>query len=190
MALRSLRETGPDDVKIEMASLLGRMTLTNSSKEQIARQSGTILVELLSKREGRAPSLEALYNLSSLDDNATILVDSAVLPALVDALFENQDSAPQVKALAASIIANIVSKPGHWELASVDKDGNSMQSEAIVSGFLGLLSLSAPQCQVAILQILHGMASSPQATGNFFTLQSLARNDFVESLPKCTLRDL
>ncbi|XP_057513189.1 U-box domain-containing protein 44-like [Actinidia eriantha] len=161
--LSRLRE-GPDDVKIEMASLLGSMTLTNSSKEQIARQSGTILVELLSKREGRAPSLEALYNLSSLDDNATILVDSAVLPALVDALFENQDSAQQVKALAASIIANIVSKPGRWELASVDKDGNSMQSEAIVSGFLGLLSCSAPQCQVAILKILHGMASSPQAT--------------------------
>lgn len=154
---------GPDDVKIEMASLVGRMTLTNSSKEQIARQSSTILVKLLSKREGSAPSLQALYNLSSLDDNATILVDSAVLPALTDILFENQDAPPEVKALAASTIAKIVSKPGHWELASVDKQGNSMQSESIVCSLLGLLSLACPQCQLAILQILYGMATSPQA---------------------------
>lgn len=158
-----LRE-GPDDVKIKMASLVGRMTLTNSSKEQIARQSSTILVELLSKPEGRSSSLQALFNLSSLDDNLTILVDSAVLPALTDILFENQDSPPELKGLAASIIANVVSKPGHWELASADKKGNSIQSETVVSSFLGLLSVASPQCQVAILHVLYGMASSPQAS--------------------------
>lgn len=162
-----LWETGPDDIKIEMASLVGRMTMTNSSKELIARQSATVLVELLSKPEGRSASLQALYNLSSLDDNATILVDSAVLPALTDILFENQDLPPKLKGLAASIIANVVSKPGHWELASADKKGNSIQSETIVSSFLGLLSVAAPQCQATILHILFGMASSPQASGNF-----------------------
>lgn len=139
--------------------------MTNSSKEQIARQSSTILVELLSKPEGRSSSLQALLNLSSLDDNLTILVDSAVLPALTDILFENQDSPPELKGLAASIIANVVSKPGHWELASADKKGNSIQSETVVSSFLGLLSVASPQCQVDILHILYGMASSPQASG-------------------------
>ncbi|KAI8574025.1 hypothetical protein RHMOL_Rhmol01G0321900 [Rhododendron molle] len=148
----------------EMASLVGRMTMTNSSKELIARQSATILVELLSKPEGRSASLQALFNLSSLDDNATILVDSAVLPALTDILFENQDLPPELKGLAASIIANVVSKPGHWELASADKKGNSIQSETIVSSFLGLLSVASPQCQATILHILFGMASSPQAS--------------------------
>lgn len=147
-----------------MASIVGRMTLTNSCKEQIARHSAKILVKLLYKPEGRAPSLQALYNLSGLDDNAIILVDSAVLPALTDILLI-QDTSPDLKELAASTIANIVSKPGNWELASVDKRGHSMWSESFICSLLGLLSIVSPRCQVSILHILYGVASSPQASG-------------------------
>lgn len=159
-----LTETGSDNVRIEMASIVGRMTLTNSSKEQIARQSAKILVELLSKPEGRAPALHALYNLSGLDDNATVLVDSAVLPALTEILF-NRDTSPDLKVLAASTIANIVSNPGQWELASVDKKGHSMQSESFVSSLLDLLPAVSLRCQGSVLHILYGAASSPQASG-------------------------
>ncbi|KAL6195426.1 hypothetical protein ACLB2K_031045 [Fragaria x ananassa] len=155
---------GSENVKIEMASMLGTLTLTNSSKEQIARQSAKILVEMLSNPEGRAASLKALYNLSGLDDNATILVDSAVLPALTGILFINQDTSSELKELAASTMANIVSNPGHWELASSDKEGNSMQSESFIYNLLRVLSLASLPCQISILQILYGIASSPQAS--------------------------
>ncbi|TXG74405.1 hypothetical protein EZV62_002984 [Acer yangbiense] len=128
-----------DKVKIEMAFMVGRMSLTNSSKEQIARRSG-------------------------LDDNATILVDAGVLPALTDILFKSQDA--ELNELAAATIANIVSNPGHWELASADKKGHSMQSEPIVSSLLSLLSVASPPCQVSVLRILCGIASSPQAVGS------------------------
>ncbi|XP_050112139.1 U-box domain-containing protein 44-like [Malus sylvestris] len=161
---------GSDGAKSEMASLVGSMTLTNSSKEQIARRSAKILVEMLSKPEGRAASLQALYNLSSLDDNATILVDSAVLPSLAAILFINQDTSPELKELAAATIANIVSNSGHWELAYADKEGHSMQSELFVHSLLGSLPLASPQCQISILHILYGIASSPQAS------QSVARH--------------
>ncbi|XP_042509189.1 U-box domain-containing protein 44-like [Macadamia integrifolia] len=153
---------GTSDVRMEMASLVGRMTLTNSGKEQIARQGAKIFVEMLLKPEERTPSLKALYNLSTLDDNATILVDSAVFPALTQILFG--DAPSDLKELAALTLANVVSQPGHWELASADKDGESMQSETIVCSLLGLLSVGSPKCQVAILQILNGIASSPQAS--------------------------
>lgn len=149
-----------------MASIVGSMTLTNSSKEQIARQCAKILVEMLSNPEGRAASLKALYNLSGLDDNATILVDSAVLPALTGILFINQDTSLELKELAASTMANIVSNPGHWELASADKEGNSMQSESFIYNLLGVLPLASLPCQISILHILYGIASSPQASGN------------------------
>lgn len=151
------------------------MTLTNSSKEQIARQCAKVLVQLLYKSAGRTASLQALYNLSGLDDNATILVDSAVLPALMDILFKDQHASPELNELAAATIANIVSNPGHWELSSADKKGNSMQSEPVVSSLLALLSVSSPQCQVSILHILCGIASSPQAAGNY-----LLTNIFVK----------
>ncbi|XP_057955140.1 U-box domain-containing protein 44-like [Malania oleifera] len=155
---------GSDDIKIQMASIVGRMTLTNYSKDQIARQGAKILVELLLKPEGMVPSLQALYNLSVLDDNATILVDSAALPALTDILFDNQDSPTELKELAASTIANIVLNPGHWELAPINKEGHSMQSKSTVVNLLGLLSLASPQCQLSVLRILCGIASSPQAS--------------------------
>ncbi|XP_062015851.1 U-box domain-containing protein 44-like [Rosa rugosa] len=155
---------GSENVKIEMASIVGSMTLTNSSKEQIARQCAKILVEMLSNPEGRAASLKALYNLSGLDDNATILVDSAVLPALTGILFINQDTSLELKELAASTMANIVSNPGHWELASADKEGNSMQSESFIYNLLGVLPLASLPCQISILHILYGIASSPQAS--------------------------
>ncbi|KAK3035462.1 hypothetical protein RJ639_032887, partial [Escallonia herrerae] len=155
---------GSDDVKIEMASMVGRMTLTNSCKEQIARQGAKVLVNLLSKPEGRAPSLRALCNLSSLDDNATLLVDSAVLPALTAILFEKQDATVQVKEFAAAIIGNIVSNTGHWELASAEGERHLMQSKSIVFGLLELLSTASSQCQVSILRIFCGIASSPQAS--------------------------
>ncbi|KAL4295565.1 hypothetical protein GQ457_12G028020 [Hibiscus cannabinus] len=160
--LSRLRE-GPGDIKIEMASILGRMTLTNNSKEQIARQCAQTLVELLSKPEGRTSSLLALNNLSGLDDNVTILVDCAVLPALVAILFQDKGASPEWKELAASIIANIVSNPGRWELASIDRKGNSMQSESVVFNLVKLLFVASSPCQASILRILYGMASSPQA---------------------------
>ncbi|CAI0392477.1 unnamed protein product [Linum tenue] len=154
---------GSDDVKTEMASILGRMTLTNSSKEELARRSAKILVGLLTNPEARGPSLKALCNLSTLDDNATILVDAGALPVLTDILLKNEVVALELTDLAASTIANIVSNPGHWELAAVDQRGHTMQSASIVSSLLQLLSVVSPQAQVSILQILYGIASSPRA---------------------------
>lgn len=143
------------------------MTLTNTSKEEIAGQCAKVLVELLSKPEGRVASLQALYNLSGLDDNATILVDANALPALTDVLFKNHDDESyKLNELAAATMANIVSNPGYWELASADKEGHSLQSEFFVAGLLELLSVASSQCQVSILRMLCGIALSPQAAGN------------------------
>ncbi|MCL7034547.1 hypothetical protein MKW94_021224 [Papaver nudicaule] len=160
---------GADEVQIEMASMVGKMTLANNSKEQIARQGSKVLVDMLSKPEGKEPSLQALYNLSSSEDNATIHVDTGVLLAVVDILFQVEDDKQHLKDLAASIVANIVSKPGHWELACVNNEGDSMQSESIVHNLLRILPLSSPKGEVAILHILHGIASSPQASESVAT---------------------
>eukprot|EP00268_Persea_americana_P024154 TRINITY_DN23638_c0_g1_i2.p1 TRINITY_DN23638_c0_g1~~TRINITY_DN23638_c0_g1_i2.p1 ORF type:complete len:523 (-),score=110.09 TRINITY_DN23638_c0_g1_i2:756-2324(-) len=149
-----------------MASLVGNMTLTNNGKEHIARHGAKVLVNMLSsKLEGRISSLQALYNLSSLDDNVPILVDLGVLPALGNILFkEHVNDSSNLKELAALTIANIVSKSGNWELASADKEGHSIQSEFVIHSLLRLLLNVSPECQVALLQILCGIVSSPQAS--------------------------
>ncbi|MQM05724.1 hypothetical protein Taro_038534, partial [Colocasia esculenta] len=160
------RLIGTDDVKVDVVSLLGKMALGNNDKECIARKGGKVLVNMLSSNlEGQTASLLALHNLSNLDDNAAILVDLGAVPALINILFKHpRDEPSNLKELAASTMANIVSKSGHWELASADKQGNRMQSELIIHGLLELLRLSSAKCQLAVLQTLHGIASSPQAT--------------------------
>ncbi|XP_068644172.1 U-box domain-containing protein 43-like [Aristolochia californica] len=157
---------GDEDIKIEMASLVGNMTLPSNGKEVIARQGAKVLVNMLSsKAEARASSLRAMLNLSSLDDNAIILVDCAALPALTNILFnQTQDELLGHNEDAAVILANIVSKPGHWELAAGDHEGHMLQSEVIIHKLLGVLSNAVPTCQVAVLQILFGIVSSPQAS--------------------------
>lgn len=154
---------GSRSIQIEMASLLGKMPLTTSNKEQIANRSAKVLVQMLCEPETRTASLHALCNLSSLDDNATILVEASVLPAILDILLASENALPHHKELAAAILANIVSNPGHWELAEVDKEGHSMLSSFIVSQLMRLLSQVTPQCQVSVLCILCGIASSPKA---------------------------
>lgn len=157
---------GSKDVRVEYASFVGKMTLTCNGKSFIARQGGKVLVDMLSSRqEERASSLQALYNLSTLDDNATVLVNLGVLPALMNILFATQQDDPSdLKDLAASIVANIVANSGHWELSYADKEAHQMQSEFIIHRLLDLLSHSSSKCQASLLQILCGIASSPQAS--------------------------
>ena len=51
---------GTETVQKEMALLLGKITLTNYNKAQIARRSAKILVQMLHKPEGTCASLQAL----------------------------------------------------------------------------------------------------------------------------------
>ncbi|KAF3779042.1 U-box domain-containing protein 44 [Nymphaea thermarum] len=161
---------GSLDVKLEMAAMVGKMTLANNGKEEIARHGAKVLVKMLSSEEdARLASLQALHNLSSLDDNAVILVDSGVLPLLTSILFSDdldvKSPASDIKELAAWTLGNIVSKPGHWESPAAGKEGNSVLSEHTVHKLLQLLAHSGPKNQLAFLRILSGIASSPRAEG-------------------------
>ncbi|CAL9092210.1 unnamed protein product [Musa textilis] len=157
---------GTEDVRLEIATLVGKMSLTSNGKDYIARQGGRTLINMLSSnQEQQAASLHALYNLSTLDDNAAILVDFGTLPALMDILFAAQQDVPsEIKELAASTVANIVSISGHWELSFGDKEGHQIQSEFIIRKLLDVLSHSSCKCQAAVLHILCGIASSPRAS--------------------------
>ncbi|KAK1311906.1 U-box domain-containing protein 44 [Acorus calamus] len=157
--------TGTEDDKVGMAYLLGKLAMTNQSKEYIVKNGAEALVGMLSsKADGRTSSLQALANLSTSNDNTAILVDLGILPALTNILVKQEEISSDLKELAASIVANIVSKSGQWELALADKEGHSLQSEFIIHKFLGLFLTSSSKCQVSLLQVLHGIAVSPQAS--------------------------
>lgn len=157
---------GNRDAKIKAASLVGTMALANNNKEHIARHGGKLLVQMVSSTlEERISSLKALRNLSTLDDTITNLVGYGLLPVLTNILCKVESAeSPVLLELAASVLANIVSVSGLWELSPVGKDGQSLQSELVVSRLFDLLSLKSSGCQGAILQILYGFAMSKQTS--------------------------
>ncbi|XP_059070906.1 U-box domain-containing protein 43 [Cryptomeria japonica] len=164
--LRTL--TGSEDVQVKMADCLAKMTLANNGKELIARKGAKVLVNMLSSTlEAKTSSLQALFNLSTLDENSAVLVDAGILPPLMNILFKvhslHNPAPTNLKELSAATLANIVSKAGHWEFAAADSEGNSLQSEVIVHNLLALLTHVGPNWKVKLLQILYGIALSPQA---------------------------
>ncbi|KAK1588311.1 hypothetical protein Q3G72_021965 [Acer saccharum] len=141
-----------------MAGNLENPALSNLA-EEVLKKTGKIeeIIQHLAAAERFKPLISRLCE--GLDDNATILVDAGVLPSLTDILFKSQDA--ELNELAAVTIANIVSNPGHWELASADKKRHSIQSEPIVSSLLSQLSVASPPCQVSVLHFFVSYVELP-----------------------------
>ncbi|XP_020571690.1 U-box domain-containing protein 44-like [Phalaenopsis equestris] len=162
---------GSKDVRMEIVKLLGKMNLTDSGRNYIARKGGRVLVGMLSSNvDGLEPSLRALYNLSSLSDNAAVLVGQGLLPALTAILFTKQlDGSSNLKELAALTMAKIVSNPGHWESSFADNEGHEMHSAFIIHKLVELLDLSSGECRAAVLHVLCGVMTSPKASDSAAT---------------------
>lgn len=156
---------GPEDTQVTLAQHLGQMILTNSSKEVVAETGGKTLVRMLSiSPNAREAALGALLNLSTLDDTAYILIKAGVIAHLVFTIFSLPAPA-NLKEMAVSTLANLVSVPGNWENSLVDKEGHFLYSEKILHKIFGLLQSGSLQWKEKILQTLYGMACSTEVAG-------------------------
>jgi hypothetical protein len=161
---------GSEETQVKMAEHLAQMTLTNTSKEMVARSGTTqVLVNMLSLRneEAKEVSLHALFNLSLLEDTAPLLIKAGVLAQLLIIMFSAEDtgcSTTQLKEMAADTLANVISVPGNWERVRVDEDSHTLKSETILHNFLGLLTDAQVTWKDKVLRVLHCIASSPQAS--------------------------
>ncbi|CAM6026016.1 unnamed protein product [Sphagnum balticum] len=161
---------GSEETQVKMAEHLAQMTLTNTSKEMVARSGTEVLVKmLLSNAEAaKEASLGALFNLSLLEDTATVLIKAGVLGQLLAIMFSAEDagvaSTSRLKEMAANTLANLVSIPGNWERARVDEDGHTLKSEETLHNFLELLTDSNVTWKDKIIKALYYIASSPQAS--------------------------
>ncbi len=162
---------GSEETQVKMAEHLAQMTLTNTSKEMVARSGTTqVLVNMLSLRneEAKEVSLRALFNLSLLEDTAPLLIKAGVLSRLLIIMFSAEDtgcSTTQLKEMAANTLANVISVPGNWERVRVDEDSHTLKSETILHNFLGLLTDAQVTWKDKVLRVLHCIASSAQASG-------------------------
>ncbi|KAJ7541855.1 hypothetical protein O6H91_10G079700 [Diphasiastrum complanatum] len=159
---------GSEVTQMKMAEYLAQRVLVNSQKELVARRAGVVLVKMLfSDLKVKEVALGALLNLSSLEDNILTLIKAGILPPLLSIIFAVptiHNPAPiNLKETAAATLAHLLCVPGNWESIVIDSEGNTLQSEIVIHKLLGLLTFIGPNWKDKILQILHEMASSPQA---------------------------
>ncbi|KAJ7192140.1 hypothetical protein O6H91_Y522000 [Diphasiastrum complanatum] len=151
-----------------MTDYLAQRVLVNSQKQLVARQAGTVLVKMLSMDiNAKGVALGALLNLSSLEENARMLIKAGILAPLLSVIFAmptvHNPASLKLKETAAATLAHLLCVPGNWESVVVDFEGNTLQSEVVIHKLLGLLTFIGPNWKDKILQILHEIASSPQA---------------------------
>ncbi|CAK9863245.1 unnamed protein product [Sphagnum jensenii] len=160
---------GSDDLRIEMAEDLATVPLTSEDKAKAAKTVTMTLVEMLGSNSpaAQAAALKALCSLSTLESNGSYLIEAGVLTPLMHDLFlvgPNQVSR-KLKEVSASTLANIVNSSGNWQTIPIDADGNTLTSKSVVHNFLQLINNTGPAIMAKLLQVLVGLASSPQEIG-------------------------
>jgi hypothetical protein len=152
-----------------MAEDLATVPLTSEDKAKAAKTVTMTLVEMLGSNSpaAQAAALKALCSLSTLESNGSYLIEAGVLTPLMHDLFlvgPNQVSR-KLKEVSASTLANIVNSSGNWQTIPIDADGNTLTSKSVVHNFLQLISNTGPAIEAKLLQVLVGLASSPQEIG-------------------------
>ncbi|CAI8596021.1 unnamed protein product [Vicia faba] len=141
---------GSDMNKILMATALSRLELTDHSKLTLG-EDGAIepLVKMFvtGKLESKLSSLNALQNLSSLNENVQRLIQSGITGSLLQLLF------------SVTSVLMTLREPASAILARIAQSESILVNEDVAQQMLSLLNLSSPIIQSHLLEALNSMSS-------------------------------
>ncbi|CAN0900674.1 U-box domain-containing protein 43 [Linum grandiflorum] len=141
--------------KILMATSLSRMELTDQTRSSIG-VDGAIepLVKMLKtgKFEAKLSALNALHNLSRLEDNVRRLISSGIVAPLLQLLFS-----------VTSILMSL-REPASAILARISESESILVNQDVAQQMLSLLNLSSPVIQCHLLKALKNIASHSSAS--------------------------
>ncbi|XP_068316548.1 U-box domain-containing protein 43-like [Pyrus communis] len=157
--------TGPEDVKIVMASNLAEMELTDHNKESLV-EGGVMSPLLYMISHGDIPikmvAVRALRNLSSLPKNGLQMIREGVERPLLDLLF---NLSPSLSSLREYIAATIM----QLSMSMASQESNQtpvpfLESDEDIVKLFSLISLMGPNVQQSIVRTFHTLCQSPSAT--------------------------
>ncbi|PSS23516.1 U-box domain-containing protein [Actinidia chinensis var. chinensis] len=180
--------SGPEDVKLIMATTLAEMELTDRNKSSLL-DDGVLdsLLHLVSHSDTKVKivAVKALQNLSSLPKNGMQMIKEGVVRPLLDLLFHHT-SLPTLKEEVATTIMHLA-----ISTASQDLDETQVSllesNEDIFRLFL-LITFRGCTVQQSILRAFHAMCQSPSATTIKASLKQCSA--VQQLLPLCELDDL
>ncbi|CAN1298171.1 U-box domain-containing protein 43 [Linum perenne] len=146
---------GSDMSKILMATSLSRMELTDQTRSSIGGD-GAIepLVKMFKtgKFEAKLSALNALHNLSRLEDNVHRLISSGIVVSLLQLLFS-----------VTSVLMSL-REPASAILATIAESESILVNQDVAQQMLSLLNLSSPVIQCHLLKALKNIASHSGAS--------------------------
>ncbi|KAI4328950.1 hypothetical protein L6164_021260 [Bauhinia variegata] len=156
--------TGPDDVKMTMATTLAEMELTDHNKESLF-EGGVLgpLLQLVSHVDVQVKIIaaRALQNLSSLKKNAIEMIQQAAERPLLDLLFHNGLPSSSLREHVAAIIMQLA-------VSTISQDGEKpvflLESDEDVFKLFSLVSISGPDLERYILQTFYALCQSPSSS--------------------------
>ncbi|XP_028767583.1 U-box domain-containing protein 44 [Neltuma alba] len=156
--------TGPDDVKMIMATALAEMELTNLNKASVFE--GGVLDPLLhlvshSDIQVKTVAIRALRNLSSLKENGLEMIRQGVVRPMLDLLFQAGLLSLSLKEHISAIIMQLA-------VSTISKDGQAptllLESDEDALKLFSLISFTRPDVQQNILQTFYALCQSPSAS--------------------------
>ncbi|VFQ96642.1 unnamed protein product [Cuscuta campestris] len=149
--VRYLKEGSDMRNRVQVATALSRMTLTDKSRALLG-EDGAVesLVKMFSKGnfESKQSALSALQNLYGLKANVERLVNSGVVLTLLQLLFSVTSILMTLREPASAILARIA-----------QSEGGLLVKPDIAQKMLSLLNLTSPVIQCHLLEALNSITS-------------------------------
>ncbi|KAG2720598.1 hypothetical protein I3760_02G042800 [Carya illinoinensis] len=156
--------TGPEDVKMIMATTLAEMELTDHNKESLleADALGPLLRSALQgNTQLREVAFKALRNLSSLSKNGLQMIREGAVRPLLDVLFHH-GSSPSLREHAAGTIMHLAVSTMSQESSQIPV--SLLDSDDDIFRLFSLINLTGPDIQQSIMQTFQALCQSPSAT--------------------------
>lgn len=156
--------SGPEDVKVVMASNLADMELTDHNKESLL-EGGVLgpLLDLVS--HGDIPikmaAVRALRNLSSLPKNGLQMIRAGAERPLLDLLFDHNSSLSSLREHSAATIMHLARSMVFQEPSQTP--ASFLESDEDIFKLFYLINLMGPDVQQSIILTFHTLCQSPSA---------------------------
>ncbi|XP_031283456.1 U-box domain-containing protein 44-like [Pistacia vera] len=156
--------TGPEDVKMLMATTLAEMELTDHHKTSLLE--GEVLGPLLQlvshgDIQMKKGAVRALRNLSSVPKNGLKMIKEGAVGPLLDLLLRHSSSSSSLREHAAATIMHLAVSTMSQE--SSQTPVSLLESNEDTFMLFSLINLTGPDVQQRILQTFNALCQSPSA---------------------------
>ncbi|KAJ4950723.1 hypothetical protein NE237_027555 [Protea cynaroides] len=157
--------SGPENIKIIMATTLAEMELSDHGKLTLFEE-GVLgpLLHLITHVDVKIKeaAVKALQNLSTLPPNGLWMIREGAVDPLLDLLYCHSSSFPSLGEHVAATIMNLAISTAVEEASKTEL--SLLKSDEDISRLFSLINLTGPDVQRSILRTFHAMCQPQSAT--------------------------